>query len=354
MTTLSLKELKAENAKLEETNDDVIVDDVKEDIKDEYVEVDDNDKVVDKESDDSVDASKDEVETESWMQTEDAGDSEDDTKSGFVPSAKHAAKRKDFKSLKADLRDTSDENAELKARIAALEGGNTPQAQAPKPTLGARPTREQFDFDDNAYDVAVDEWNDAKFDLKLNERLTTNQQSNNQEQAQQKAQQALQNNLSDHYERASKLVESGKVTAESFKSSDKMVRLSLDSMSPGNGENITNSIISTLNSLGEGSEKVMYQLGVNETKMSRLQSLLITDPSGLSAVAYLGQLHSQVQTPSKRRSQAAKPSANADGETGSSGKAGTLQKQYAKSTDPQERVTMKRKARSNGIDVSNW
>tara|TARA_R110002096_G_scaffold210397_2_gene397747 strand:- start:881 stop:1948 length:1068 start_codon:yes stop_codon:yes gene_type:complete len=355
VTTLSLKDLKAENAVKDEVKQDVPVEDIKEDVKDEYVEVDESDKAVEKDVDGSEDAPKTENETESWMETEETGNSEDDNKTGFVPNHEAAKRRKQAKALKGEIKDQADENQKLLERIAALESGTQPQAAAPQQRqLSARPTREQHDFDDDAYDAAVDKWNDEKFDLKINSHINQSQQANQQKQAQQTQQDNLKKSLDSHYERADKLVVSGKVTAESYRNADTIVRRSLDSISNGNGEQITNSIISTLNSLGDGSEKVMYQLGVNGAKMSQLQTLLTSDPSGLQAVAYLGQLHSQVQTPNKRRSQAPNPSSNADGETGSTGKAGTLHKKYSKSSDAQERITMKRQAKRDGVDVSNW
>ena len=165
---------------------------------------------------------------------------------------------------------------------------------------------------------------------------------------------AKKKSLDDHYERAAKLVSQGKVTEESFKGADKTVRMTLEAMYPGQGDSSADALISTLDSLGAGSEKVMYQLGVNPSKMQELQSKLTADPSGMLACAYLGQLQAEIQTPSKRRSQAPAPSSKADGEGGSAGKGGSLQKAYDKADGSQERITIKRKAKLQGVDVSNW
>lgn len=349
---LSLKELKAQNAEVSELNEDLPVDDKKEVIKDEYIEV---DKQIEAATD-KVEPEKEgltKAEVESWMQTDEAETSEDDQTSGFVPNEKYANRRKNTKALKGELNDTKDENEELRARLAALESGNAPQAPVVD-KLPPRPTREQFEYDDDKYDVAIDEWNDKKFDLKLKTHNQTSQTDNQKQQQQEAQQESQRKNLDDHYGRAQKLVEDGKVTSESYQKADLVVRRSLESISPGNGDNMANTLISTLNALGAGSEKVMFQLGVNPKKMQELQDKLVNDPSGLSASAFLGQLQSQVQTPSTRRSQTPKPGAKVEGEGGAGGKLGTLQKQYSKLTEPQDRISFKRKAKKEGVDVSQW
>ncbi len=352
----TLHELKAENAAKEENNEDKQVNDLQGADKDEFVEVDESGAEVKTESKATEDGAKDKVEIESWMQAEETETSEDEKQGGFKPNHEAASRRKKSKALRGELNDTKDENAELKARIAALESGDAPKAEQQE-QLAPRPTREQFDFDDEAYDAAVDDWNDKKLDMRLNAH-TENSQAKAQQESQQRAQQeTLTKNLDSHYERAQKLIDDGKITEESFRNSDVVVRRSMESIFPNGGNQIADSLISTLNSLGDGSEKVMYQLGVNPSKMQELQNLLVKDPSGLSAMGFLGQLQANITTPKPRRSQTPSPGSKVDGEGGNNGAAGTLKKQYDKmgdNDDIQGRITLKRKARKDGVDTSNW
>jgi hypothetical protein len=353
----SLNELKAENAAAEAAKVDTPITDVKDDIKDEYVEVVEDVKA-DTDKTKPEDDGEDKPELEPWQLTDEAEASEDDRKTGFVPNHEAAKRRKQAQALKGELSEAKTENEELLARLAALESGTAkPPPQQQVATESIKPKREDFyehDDPDEAFTDALVDW---KLDKSFSAQSTKTQQSEqlaNQTRNQEAQQQVIQKSLDDHYGRAAELVADGKVSGESYKNADRMVRMSMDNIVKGRGDVLTDALISTLNSLGKGSEKVIYQLGVNPLKLQELQSKLIADPSGLTASAYLGQLQSQIQTPGKRRSQAPAPGEDVNGEGGSGGKGGTMQKQYAKSNDPSERVSMKRKAKANGIDVSNW
>ena len=346
--SITLAELKEENAAAELAAKNNQVDEGKDSIKDEYVEVDETVKTDDAKSE-SEDDDKQEVELESWQKTSEEND--DDKTSGFVPNHEAAKRRKQAKALKGELKEKDSELDELRKQVESLQQGKAPEVKAL-----TRPTREQFDYDDEAYDTAIDDYYDKKFSQKLNGQLQDNQEQAKQEQNKQAAIANQQKSLDSHYERAQKLVDDGKVTAEAYKNADKQVRESLEAMKPAQGDNIANALISTLNSLGDGSEKVMYQLGANPAKMQELQNRLMADPSGLSASAFLGQLQSQIQSPAKRKSQAPAPGSNVSGEGGNNGKGGTLQKEFSKlsADDAQARISLKRKAKNQGIDVSNW
>lgn len=352
----SLNELKAENVAAEAAKVDTPVVDVKENIKDEYVEV-----VAEVKADEGKTKPEDEgegkPELESWQLTEEAEASENDRKTGFVPNHEAAEKRRKNRALKGELSEAKDENEELLARIAALESGKAQAPQQQAVTEAPKPKRDDFCDSDDPDEAFTDALVDWKLDKSISAQNTKTQHSEQlatQTRNQEAQQQTIQKSLDDHYGRAAELVADGKVSEESYKNADRMVRMSMDNIVKGRGDILTDALISTLNSLGKGSEKVMYQLGVNPLKLQELQSKLIADPSGLTASAYLGQLQSQIQTPGKRRSQAPEPGEDVNGEGGNGGKAGTIQKQYAKSNDPQERVSMKRKAKREGIDTSNW
>lgn len=353
MENLSLQELKAQNAVSDEVKEDLNVDAPKGQDKDEYVEVNKSNTEVEEKPKPTEDGGEEKPEIESWMQTEDTETSEDENKGGFQPNAEAATRRRQNKALRGELGDAKDENTKLLERIAALEAGKAPQEQK-QDELAPRPTREQFDFDDDLYDVAVDKWNDKKFDSKLNSRLATNQSDNQQAEHLQARQDLMTKNLDSHYEKAQMLVDDGKITEESFRDSDSIVRRSMEALFKGKGNQMTDALISTLNTLGDGSEKVMYQLGVNPSKMQEFTNLLATDPSGLAAMGFLGKLQASITSPNKRRSQAPNPGSDVKGEGGKGGKTGTAQKAYDKATTTQERISLKRAARKGGIDTSKW
>lgn len=61
------------------------------------------------------------------------------------------------KRLREEIKKRDRENAALKKRVAELD---KPAAAI---DVGERPTRDQFDWDDEAYDKAIDEWNERRF-----------------------------------------------------------------------------------------------------------------------------------------------------------------------------------------------
>lgn len=344
MDRLSLKELKEQNAVKEPEAEPVEVVETTEEVKDPEP-VSEPEK-----ADDSGDEPKEEAkedEQEAWMQTEKPENSDDDKKGGFVPNHGVAAvKRK----LKAKLTAKDDELETLKAEIETLKKG-VPQAPEVKAGLPPRPKREDFDFDDDAYDGAIDDWNDKKLDLKL----TTHNQKSQRQALQDQAEDALKRSVDGHYDKAAKLVEEGKITEESYLNADRAVRQTLDRVFSGTGDSIADKLIHTLNTTGEGSEKVMYQLGVSPSKLAKLEELLRKDPNGLSASVYLGTLQASITKPVKRRSSAPAPAAVVEGEGAKGGPSGVLHKEYAKAgNDVQSRISLKRKAKKAGVDTSQW
>lgn len=345
--TKSLKELKEENAKDDTTEVETVEDTQSLDTvtaTTEEVE----DEGVDTELD--ADTEPDDVDIESWMQTEQAN-SDNDHKGGFKPNHEAAKTRK---RLKAKL---SEKDGELESMRAEIEQLRSAKAEPQEAALPPRPKREDFDFDDDKYDAAVDDWNDKKIDA----RFKTNSKQSNEDQQQEAASQArikkVETSLNGHYGRVEKLVGTGKVSQDAYDSAETTVRNAMEMMHPNMGDTVTDNLITTLNNIGEGSEKVMYQLGVNPSKLLELKNKIAEDPSGFTAIAYLGSLQAQISTPTRKRSSAPKPGTKVEGEAGAKGQAGTMQKAYEKagqSNDIQTRISLKRKAKLQGVDTSNW
>lgn len=347
----TLEQLKEENAKLEAqaaANPQEAVED-EPDTQDEGLEAEtDNDAAKAQEDDGEEEADPDkpkseseEAELEDWMKSDD-----DQTSSGsdrkFTGSDIKAAKEK----LKAKLqRKHDDETEKLIARIKELEQGKQPDLQKPK--------REQFydhDDPDEAYAEAMAEW---KWNQK-NAESQAEKAARNAERQRLERMQEISQGVDEHYQRAVTLAEESGISAEMYQSADHRVRQALDEVFEGSGDAITDALISNL---GKGSERVFYNLGVNKTRLSELQSLLKADPTGIKAAVFLGELKRDLTAPKKRTSNAPKPAPQADGDATVTQSAKALKSKYDKAHsngDSQAAFNAKREARAAGVDTSKW
>lgn len=286
-----------------------------------------------------------EVETESWMK----GDDQESPKAGkkFTDSDIGAAKAK----LRAKLeREHQTEANELRQKIAQLEQERQRQQV---PQVGSRPTREQFyDKDDpeSAYEDALVDW---KMNQRNAQQLSQSQQYE-QERQRLEAKQRVDAEVDQHYERAAKLAAKSGITPDLYKNADEQVLLALDAYAPGAGEVIRNSMIAVL---GEGSERVMYNLGVSKTRRDELVRLLREDGTGLKATAYLGRLSAELAAPAKRTSTAPAPATSVKGNANTTEAGRALHRKYAeahKSNDRQRAFDLKREAKAKGVDTNSW
>jgi len=283
---------------------------------------------------------------EAWMQTE--GQTSDD-KQHKGPSFRGLKQK-----LRAKIEVKDDEIARLQEENAALKAGTvqTPVPQESQAQL--RPKREDFDHgDDDGFDNAVDKWHDDRLDARLNRHTQTQEK----DRAVNSQQQAITNAVDQHYENASKLVADGKVTEEEYLNADKIVRGTINQVTRGQGDIISDFLISRLNGAGEGSEKVWYHLGRNQTALATLKNKLADDPNGLDAVMYLGELRATLTaSPAKRVSQAPQPGSRIKGDASTSGDSALLLlKKYKKAEgNVQARIDLKREAKDNGVDTTAW
>lgn len=340
---ISLRELKAQNegeTEVEEIETEEVSADAGNQVTNDPIK--DEPEVTDETESDEDEAEP--VQVESWMQE----DSEESESNGFKPSPEAAAVRKKFK---ARLSQKDEELERLKAENEALK---TSSQQKPQQAIPPRPKLEDFDYDEDKHNAALDDWYDKRMEAKAQQTVQSTQTEAQQREAAQRQQKALNDALDKHYEGAAKLVAAGQVSEERYMQAEDVVIKTLDNISGGKGKEVTQHLIKTLNSIGEGSEKVMYQLGVNSAKRDRFVELMQNDPSGLAAATFLGQLQHTITNPTKRKSSAPRPMADVKGDAGGSTRADKLRKQYQNSTDVQDRITMKRQAKAKGIDTNNW
>jgi hypothetical protein len=236
----------------------------------------------------------------------------------------------------------------MKAEIEALKQNKpvaTQSNELPKP-----PKLSDFDFDEDRHAEAMLAYTDKLLEHKLSKTLGSQQQQQEQERQAQR----LTEQVESHYERAAKLVEAGVITVEKYQAADRRVRQELDSVT-GAGDLVADNIIARL---GDGSEKVIAHLGVNQAAMQALKMKLTEDPTGLSAAVYLGQLNAKFSAPANKLSKAPNPDSGLRGDKGGvTTTSSDILKKYQsahKSGDIAKAVELKLKAKASGINTSNW
>lgn len=261
-----------------------------------------------------------------------------------VPLAKHVELKH---KLKARISEKDTELARLKAEIEALKAGAAQPQAAPQALK--MPKLSDFDFDEDKHAEAM-----AQYFAQVAQSQFSGQA---QQQKQQQAQTQLQQAVDAHYERAAELVSSGKIDATKYQQADHRVRVELGNLfgSPEQGDTIADTMLARL---GAGSEKVMVHLGVNPAALNELKTKLSSDPSGLDAMIYLGELKAKFNAQTNKLSKAPKPDTPLNGDVSvGSLSASALAKSYQeahKKGDTQKAFELKRTAKAKGVNTSNW
>ena len=296
-------------------------------------------------ADDDLEADDDEEkpEPEEWQASEDDKDGKP-ADLGDMPVAAHVRYKK--KKKIADEK-TAAELEVLRKENEALKSGTFKPEQAP-----VRPTRAEFG-DDETYYQKLEQYEDQMAIL----RQKRQNFQNNRQQQQKTYIEITEKAVDAHYERAAKVVKDTGISAEVYQETDKVVRQAVESIMPKMGDVVVDQAITII---GEGSEKVLYYLGRNQTALDRFKSLLAEDKSGMKAMVFLGQQKERLTGTKKRRSNAPAPAPNANGESGGaseSAKTKKLKKQYTeahKKGNAQAAFDAKRAAKAAGADVSSW
>jgi len=288
----------------------------------------------------------DTIESEPWMLSDEQTSQEEGGEKAFTGSDIAAAKRK----LRAKLEKSNDEVADLRAEIEKLKTQRlAPAASHDSHQAIKRPMLNDFDTTDE-YGEALDEYIEAKTLATVQKATNGQAQTAQQEQAKE----AFTAAVDQHYERAATLAEKYGITAEVYQQADLAVRTAIEQIMPNQGDLVTDQLI---NSIGEGSEKVMLYVGRNKGKTAQLQQALLSDPTGMKAVAFLGRMSGEVTAPKKRNSQAPKPATQLKGGSAVpvSAEAKALRKTYqAAKGNPQARYDARKAARKAGLDPSDW
>jgi len=306
-------------------------------------------KAVDDESnelDDDADQNQEEgeeSETEDWMQSD---DHESQAEKKYSGTDIGAAKAKVRAKAEKKLEEKDGEIEKLKADIEALK-------RVPKSEKLVRPKRDDFDDHndpDEAYEDALLDWSGKRDAAERQANQAGEATASNQREATENINKAVDQ----HYEDAVVLAEKSGISADAYHKADLTVRQMFESIFPKAGDATMDAIIANL---GKGSDKVMYNIGVNSTRRTELKDILLSDKTGLKAMGYLGNLKGELNAPSKRKTNAPKPAANATGDANTSGKFSAAEKKYNaahKGGNAQEAFNLKRAAKKAGCDTSKW
>lgn len=328
---MSLKELQAENKAQEDWNKEgkEKPKEVTEDVVPEVAEP-------AEEKEPEVEATEEQVD-DAWMKPE----GEETPK--FTDSDAAAIRRK----YKSQVQEKNEENESLRKEIEELKKKvSSPAVES----VQAKPKREQF--------VTEDEYLEALTDYKI--ALSTQRSQSEQSAAAAKQRQeemiaATTKAVDAHYERGAKLAEKSGIKPEAYQAADKQFRSAIEGEFPKAGDAIADALIA---SLGAGSEKVTFNLGVNATRRAEFVKLLREDKSGIRAAAYLGEIKALLNAPAKRQTTAPDPIDDIRGDkAGGVGSAEKMRRDYKTAHakgDVQAAFNIRRAAKNKKIDTSKW
>lgn len=330
----TLEELKAENAA-----DDAETEESPQESEEKAEEAgDEKSEEETEETAESEEEETEEAESEAWMQTDEEADDKKFTDND-VAAAKNKLRAKLERKHDSEMEELQEENRRLKSQ------GSSQDLKEPK----------RDDFAD-AEDPET-AYQDARADWRYTKRRATEQTeaaASETKQQQESTKKEVNLAVDQHYVRATELAEKSGIKPEMYQSADLTVRQAIDSVFPNSGDMITDSLIA---SLGEGSEKVFYHLGVNKAKLAEFKNLLTSDKSGIKAASYLGSLRSELIAPNKRKTNAPAPAKNANGDKQTNASERALKKAYDKADqagDVQARFDARKAAKAEGVDVSTW
>lgn len=286
-----------------------------------------------------------EAKTETWME---ADDEEEDAGSAKFNDSDMAGVRKKYKHKLEKKEDAhNDKISDLEAKIARLE-------QSREPAVKGRPKRADFDDKDDPEGDYIEALTDWK--ISQNQASQSAKNASTEVKRQRDAtQQVINEGVDQHYTRVEKLAKASNMSPDACRVADQNVREAINGVIDGGGDAVTEKLIA---SLGEGSETVFLNLGINKKRLSKLTSLLTEDRTGIKAAMYVGELKTELNAPRKKTTQARKPAKTATGDgTKLNGEAKSLKTAYDKAVktgDAQARISTRRKAKQAGVSVSDW
>lgn len=115
---------------------------------------------------------------------------------------------------------------------------------------------------------------------------------------------------------------------------------------------IDGSMAYLLDSVGDGSERVAYYIGTNETARAQIKAMLKEDPNGLKAIAHMTRLAEKLKPkPSKSISKAPEPDQPLRGDSVATATAAKLQAMYDKESDFSKLRAIRKRAEELGYKL---
>lgn len=302
------------------------------------------------EPDGKSDGESDGEELESWMKGSDRS----------VPLTEHIELRQKLKHQRNEaMQQTSElenEVKELREQIAQLkQGGQPSQAQQQSAPTAPNPK----DFESEYGDIDFEKFNQANAKYlqdMIDYRLESKNADSSQSMQEQEKQQQLESVVNEHYQRAESLVKSGVVSAERFAEADHKIVEAFDSRAQGNGRQLADYLIQYVGMVSDNPEKLWFKLGVDSALLNDVIEDFQNDQTGNKGIAHLSKIDKQISKPSNIRSKAPAPAKEVKGNA-SVKSSSALAKRYKaahKKGNTQEAFNVRREAKQNGIDVSNW
>lgn len=345
---LTLDELKARNKENEdaeavqaeaEAKAAEEAEDAEADLDEGYVEekpeADTDESADDEDSDD--DSGEDSGDVEEWMKDDDGKPAK---QPAMIPSV-HAKNLR--KKLKGEIAAQQEEIDRINAENEQL------RSQYSKPPE-AQPQRENF-HSDIEYLEARQDWKIAQNQYEQTSKSSHDEIQKKRTAIQKKSEEAVD----DHYVRAEALIKKSKIDEGRYQQADSAFRRALEQRFPGAGEGVADSLIARI---GSGSERVVFNLGVNSKRLTKLIEKFNEDESGLSAAVYLGELNTELNPSVNNRSKAPNPASQVSGDNSANPHRGAAMKRRYKEAhklnDTQGAFNAKKEAKAQGINVSDW
>jgi hypothetical protein len=192
-------------------------------------------------------------------------------------------------------------------------------------------------IDDASYDTALLQYHQQAGSLQPQQEQAQGQQYDQRQPSQQPD---MSDAINAHIDRAEKLG----VKPDKFIAAERTVRSVV-------GDMVTDALITHV---GIGSEKAMMILGTRPQELARVQQLLASDPTGLSAVSHVARLAERAKVNKKTISDAPRPTVSPSGGaivTGDQSKYAKQSEKAEKAGDVQKMVDIRRAARKAGVTL---
>jgi hypothetical protein len=309
----------------------------------------DETEVIDQPEGETTEAETGDKLVEPWMETE-----EEQTEEPEKGTEADKAARGTLKALLATKKRNKEREealaAELEQARRELERFKSQSITQPD-DIGDEP--QEWDFEtDTEYRAAKKAYRAKEYQTYSRlEREETQRQG-----AEQRERENVSKALDGHLERADRLIKESGISPEVYAAADTAFRNSVETIMPGRGSAVVDVLISRI---GEGSEKVSYYLGRNETARAKFLALMMEDPKGIKASIFLGEQKARLTGAinKQKTSKAPPPAPDVTNGRVATDSAADYKKAYqaaSKKDDFQSMLDAKRAARSKGIDVSNW